>query len=202
MACAFAGDSVLQTKPAITRRGLLVGGALMLSGCGKPAQTNDLSASAARNNDRVYFRQSVGWLSRAESGLRTVAIAFTPFDLDDQMRRDIAGNNGVFPVVTQKVPMLDLRLELEKPDSGNKIALSDLRAIQMTFWNFAEPTPVIRIDKTDWSSTSDIEVLGLDGDYKRRGYVVGTIRGKSLYRTDGEREDVYLWNLEITTSLD
>jgi hypothetical protein len=184
----------------ITRRLLLAVSAAALAGCTKQSPST-LSASAARNSERVHFRYSMAWVGRSENGYHTVTIAFLPFDIDDDTRIRILGNRGVFPIVAQKEKMLELRIELEKPDSGNKIGVENLRAVQFAFWNFDEPTPVVRFERTDWTPSSDLEIVGLDGEFRRSGYVVGTFRGKHIYKNDSERDDVYLWNVEVTNSL-
>jgi hypothetical protein len=186
-----------------TRRTLLAAGGagllgLGLGACGREEETA-LIASAARNGNRQTFVDTVGW---QDAGGKALTVAFVPWLLSEEERRAAVENRGVYPALSFERPLLEVRFELEgQPGGVQKVSTAALRALQFTFWFFDDPTPVIRVEQDEWPSSPEMEVVGLDGEVRRGGWVLGTIRGRRLYRSARNVEEAYLVNLRFVQSL-
>lgn len=187
-----------------TRRTFLAAGglglALGLGACRDGEPESALIASAARNGNRQTFVDTVGWL---EPGGRALTVAFVPWLLSEDERRAAAANRGVYPALSFERPLLEVRFELDAPQAGvQKISAAALRALQFTFWFFDDPTPVIRIEQAEWPPNPDLEVIGLDGEVRHGGWVLGTIRGRRIHKNATRNVDeAYLVNLRFAQSL-
>ena len=186
-----------------TRRSLLAGAgfslaAPALSGCNRE-DDSALIASAARNGNRQTFVDTVGW---QDPGGRSLGVAFVPWMLSADERQAVVEGCGVYPALSMDRPLLEVRFELE-PGGGavQKVNTGQLRALQFTFWFFDDPTPVIRIEQRDWPPSPDIEVVGLDGENRHGGYVLGTIRGRQLYKSSRNVDEAYLVNLRFAQTI-
>lgn len=183
----------------VSRRSFLgaIALAVTVSSCGKQEET---LASAARQGVATDFVDTVGWL---DLDGRTAVIAFTPGKLSDTDRAAVLADRGVYPALPSR-QMVEVRIELRpgsKP-ADLKINKANLASVTLAFWNFDDPTPVIRIEKEDWSSGTDFEVLGLEGDMKKGGWAIGTFRGRSIYRSGRGRDEAYTFNLGFQVSID
>jgi len=190
-------------KAVLTRRSLLVGGiglALLASGCRQEDDDISLLASAARGGDRHSFADAVAW---TEFDGLTAVVVFVPWQLTDEQRQAVLETRSVYPALPSGTPLLEMRMEIKPGQKKEDLRINPntLKSLQMTFWYFDEPAPVIRIEKPEWPSSSDIEVVGLDGEMKRGGWVVGTVRGKHVYRNPRDKVEAYLWNLKFIQSL-
>lgn len=185
----------------LTRRDLFLGGAVLalLPSC-QDSRDEAIHASAARNSTRQEFLDTIGWIE-PEGNVAT--IAFVPFKMSEAERRSVFDGRGVYPALGGDRPMLELRIEIargRKPEDA-RISVGNLSSLQMTFWHFDDPPAVIRIQKSDWTSSPEIDVSGLDGEMKRAGYALGTIRGRQIYKNSRQVDEAYLFNLRFVQSL-
>lgn len=172
--------------------------ALIPAGC---QQTDEaIHASAARNSARQEFVDTIGWIE-PEGNVAT--IAFVPFKMSESQRKDVFEGRSVYPALNGEQPMLELRIEIQRPKKAEEIRITtaNLVSLQMTFWHFDDPPAVIKIQKSDWTSTPDIDISGLDGEMKRAGYALGTIRGRQIYKNVRQTDEAYLFNLRFVQSL-
>lgn len=183
----------------LTRRDLVIGSvamAVLPSGCQQSDEA--IHASAARNAERQEFVDTVGWIEEGN----VAAIAFSPFRLSDDQRRAVLEGRGVFPALPSERPMLEMRIQIKPRKSDDmRISLSTLDSVQLTFWHFDDPPAVIRFQKSDWAATPELDVNGLDGELKRQGYALGTVRGRHVYKNARQVDEAYLYNLRFVQSL-
>lgn len=191
---------ICQTTDALkdggTRRQAILMAALTavlpLLGC--RSESNDLSASAAKGSQRTTFVDAVAWQNLEE---RSATIAFVPFSLSDDQRRAVISGRGVEPALSSQEPMLEIRIEL-KPGMGaasRRIVPENIGGVVFTFWHFDEPPAVIAIHKEQWGASPEIELVGLDGDLKPGGWIVGTVRSSKIHRNIRGSDDAYSVNL-------
>ena len=132
-------------------------------------------------------------------------MVFTPFKVNQATKDTVAINNSVYPAVQERGPVLEVRLEFRAREEGEtvqKIGPSTLRSVQITFWNFDEPTPVVRVESESWeASSAEMSVVGLDGTLKHEGWIVGTLRGRKAVHSSKGRDDSYIWNIDFATNL-
>lgn len=183
-----------------TRRDLVIGSAVLLvlpAGCQQPDEA--VHASAARNSNRQEFVDTIGWVE-PEGNVAT--IAFSPFRMSDTQRRAVLDGRSVYPALPGDLPMLEMRIQVRpRRNEEMKISVGTLESVQLTFWHFDDPPAVIRIEKTDWSSSPELDVSGLDGEMRRSGYALGTIRGRQIYKNARQVDEAYLFNLRFVQSL-
>lgn len=183
------------TRSLPNRRDILLGGAsaLVLAGC----QQEDIGdASASRGGDRFIFKDTVGWI---ELGGRMAVVAFIPFLLSAEQRANAIAGRGVFPAVEPYDPMVEMRFELTRP--GGRIVKDDLKSVQLTFWHFAAPAPVVKAEASDFEGENGISFVGLDGEARQGGWTVGTVRGQRVVPTASGRDVSYTWNLKWQSNL-
>lgn len=187
-------------RPQLTRRSFLVGvagGGLLLAGC-QPEESN---ASAARGSNLRPFYDTVGWVEI--DGL-TATLAFVPFRLNDESRGAIVRGRGVFPALPSTDPMLEVRIELRPGVRAEDLSITrdNLAGMQFTFWHFDDPTPVVSVGAQSWEQSSpDFDLVSLSGEMRRGGWCVGTVRGRSIYKSSSGRNEVVTWNLSWQASL-
>jgi len=191
-------------QASLTRRSLIVGGiafASLLSACrDEDIPDAAMEASAARGTLRQGFKDAVGWI---EPESATAVIVFVPWHMTEEQRRTLVENRSVYPALPTGEPILEMRLEIKPGDRKDvsRINVGTLRGVQFTFWYFDEPAPVIRVEQAEWQPSPDMEVVGLDGELKKGGWVVGTLRGKNVYRNTRNIDEAYLWNVKFVQSL-
>lgn len=180
----------------LTRRAFVAGAAsLVLVGCGSDDQAA-ASASAARGGVRTAFLDTVAWI---EPSRRTAVLAFIPFRLTDAERAAVVKGQSVYPAISREEPMVELRLEIREGDA--RIEAASLRALQVTFWHFDNPAPVMRTEPADWSEEPDVSLVGLDGQLRIGGWAVGTIRGQKIISSISG-DEAYTFNLAFQASLE
>ncbi len=189
----------------LTRRSLLAVLALSapgLAACNQGGGADAaLSASAARGGDRRTFVDSVAW---TETDGVSAVVVFTPYKLTDEMRHAVIEAHSVYPALPTDEPVLEMRLEIRpgRTRKDLKISTSTLRSVQFTFWYFDDPTPVVRVeDKGEWPGSPEIEVVGLDGEMRKGGWIVGTVRARQIHRGSRQSDEAYLVNVSFTLSL-
>lgn len=184
---------------ALSRRTVMGGlagfAAIVLSGCSSD-QGDDL-ASAALGSNRVGFKDTVGWVSG-----NVATIAFVPYMMTDSQRQAVIAGQSVFPALTDRSPMVELRFELPSTRKDDNLAATAeaLRAVQLTFWHFDNPAAVVRDEKTDWASSAEMSLVGLSGEVKQGGWAVGTVRGQRVVSSRVGNQ-AYSWNLAFQLSL-
>lgn len=185
------------TPIVFSRRTLLVGAAALGFGSLAGCKETEALASASRNDERTYFTDAVGWV---EDGGSKAVIAFTPFAMSDDDRNRVIQARGVFPALASREPMIEMRLEVQ-PAKADKLSATNLSAVELTFWHFEETAAVVR-ETGPWSEQAEVGVVGLSGEIRAGGWVVGTIRGQRLVPSQlNARETSYTWNLAMQLSL-
>ena len=183
----------------LSRRAVLGGLAglatIVVSGCSSD-QMDEL-ASAALGSNRVSFKDTVGWVNG-----NIATIAFVPYMLTDSQRQAVIAGQGVFPALSERSPMVELRFELPSTRKDDSLTASagTLRAVQLTFWHFDNPAAVVRDEKTDWASSAEMSLVGLSGEAKPGGWAVGTVRGQRIVSSMVGNQ-AYSWNLTFQLSL-
>lgn len=192
----FKGDSKWVGVMVIDRRlfvklSLLIPVAFLVS-C---KEENFSDMSAARNEDRVYFKESFARIVDGESGFKVLEILLSP-ELFSQSERKQLQELGPSYGLDRGRHMLGIKIGFEQ--GVIKPANSDVRWLEMTFWNYDEPTPVLYIDG---KVSSENEILEVDGNLVKGGWMIGRFRGRKIFRNSRSREDVYLWNVRLSVSL-
>lgn len=152
-------------------------------------------ASASRGGDRFDFQDTVGWI---ELGGRMAVVAFVPFMLSTAQREAVVRGRGVFPAIEPYQPMVEMRFEL-KPEVS-RLVVDDINAVQLTFWHFATPAPVVRIGPEDLAGEASSMLVGLDGEARKGGWCIGTVRGQQVVPTAAGRNIAYTWNLAFQSN--
>jgi len=174
---------------------LLLGSCFVLAGCGQQEEDSAL-ASAFRGGDRFVFRDTVGWL---DSSGRVATIGFFSRTLSSEERMRVLADQGVYPAIEPYDPMMEVRFSLIDP--SKRILVDNIDAVQVTFWHFASPAPVIRFERSQIEDGS-LSILGLDGEARVGGWAVGTIRGQEIVQTLSGRNVSYGFNLSFQSNLD
>lgn len=182
----------------LSRRLVLIGLAVapLVAAC---SQDTDLISSASRDDHRADFADQAAWI---ESD--TIAgVAFTPMRLSDTQRAGIVAGHGVYPALGEGGdPMVEVRFEVPRPSDGSvsRITLDELNAIEITFWNFDSQAEVARFE-APLASRKDISTVGLDGELRHDGWVVGALRGQQVLASAlTGRKSAYTWNLSMQVS--
>lgn len=180
----------------LNRRSLiLLGASLVLSGCSGGA-ADDVSAFAFRGNEKFEFRDTVGWM---ELHGRVAVVGFFPRMLSPEERVAVVKQRSVYPSVEPHDPMIELRFFLD--DVEKPIAVDNLDAVQLTFWHFAAPAPVLKFERDDFEEAG-LSFAGLDGRTGAGGWIVGTVRGQGAVTMLGGRTVSHTWNLSAQAHLD
>ena len=194
----------MATRGALVRRSFLAAAMALaagVSGCHDDDADDAMSASAARGNDRRAFVDSVAWTEL--DGL-TAVLVFTPYHMTDDMRRAVLEAHSVYPALPENQPVLEMRLEIKpgRRKQDLKINTRTLHSVQFTFWYFDEPTPVVRVENSEaWPASADIEVVNLDGEMRKGGWAVGTVRARQIHTGSRNTAESYLVNLKFAASL-
>ena len=180
----------------LNRRNLiLLGGAFVLSGCSGEA-ADDVSAFAFRGNEKFEFRDTVGWM---ELHGRVAVVGFFPRMLSPAERDAVVQQRSVYPAIEPHDPMIELRFFLR--DVEEAIGEANLEAVQLTFWHFAAPAPVLKFERASFAE-SGLSFAGLDGRVGAGGWIVGTVRGQGAVTMLGGRTVSHTWNLSAQAHLD
>ncbi len=203
---ATHGD--LRARP--TRRTVLVAGGTVvaagLAGCDGAVDAVETGASAGKSGGRVFFKDSIGWVSADATGL---TLAFLPELVSPQLRDAVVANDGVYPVLPFRDPMLEVRLALsDVPDdkdvpSDVKLTASLVRGVMVTYWNFEEPTPVVSFSRDGdgaWDKPG-LDLVNMDGVIRKGGWAVGTVRANTIYEGYERRKENYYINAQFEISL-
>lgn len=195
LAAQFDAEGAPISRRIFMRAGLAGVASVILSGCSE--QADGELASAALGSNRVGFKDTVGWVAG-----NTATIAFIPFMLTDVQRQAVIAEQGVYPALSDRQPMVELQFELaadRQPDLPD-IKVENLSAVQLTFWHFDNPAAVVRDEKRDWEPSADISLVGLSGEMRRGGWAVGTVRGQRVVNSRVGNQ-AYAWNLGFQLSL-
>ena len=185
------------SSPFRVNRRLLIasgGASLLLAACGAPDNSGS-AASATRGGDRFDFPDTVGWL---ELNGRMAVVAFVPYVMSQRQREAVIKNRGVYPALEPYDPMIELRFELTAPEE--RLIPDEVKAVQLTFWHFATPAPVIRGEGDAIGSSGRISLTGLDGEPRHGGWAVGTVRGQEIVSTPSGRNVSYTFNLSFQSN--
>ncbi len=203
----MSGDE--RNRSYATRRAFLALGGLaftaMLYGCDDDGNVAATGASAGKSGSRFFFVDTLGWVS-ADGG--SLTLAFLPELLDPSQREVVVANDGIYPVLPFKDPMLEVRFDLaasdgEDPPRALRLTPAAVRSMRITYWNFDEPTPVMSFNRDHgggWDPQG-IDLVNVDGLVKKGGWAVGTLRGNMLHKNVEQRNDAYYVNVQFQTSL-
>lgn len=194
------GDMPDTSTTDTSRRTFLLGTlalAPVLSSCNRDEGDSALIASAARGSDRKTFVDAIGW---SEADGQTAVVVFVPFKMDSEQRRRVVEARSVFPTLPTDEPILELRMQIRKGEDL-KINTRNLRSLQFTFWYFDDPVPVVKVENSEWPSSPEMDVQGLDGEMRRGGWIVGTVRSRHIYKNSRSNDEAYLVNLRFAESL-
>ena len=193
-----------------TRRSVLAGGGALVAAALAGCEVDDeggTGASAGKSGDRFFFKDSIGWVS---ADATRMTLAFLPELVDPQAREAVVSNDGVFPVLPFRDPMLEVRLVLSPPPTSPegrprtaKLTDDIVRQVMVTCWNFEEPTPVLSFTRGDdgkWDRPG-LDLVNMDGLVRKGGWAVGAVRANTIYEGYDRRKEDYYLNAQFQTSL-